>query len=41
MEHLAALCQRCHLTYDMPHHQANARATRRRKALTIQPEFAL
>lgn len=34
LEHLAALCQRCHLAYDLPHHVANARRTRRkRKAL--------
>lgn len=29
---LKAMCQRCHLTYDARHHQANAAATRRRKA---------
>lgn len=28
-EHLAAMCQRCHLRYDLEHHVANARATRR------------
>ena len=28
---LADLCQRCHLRYDVAHHQANARATRRAK----------
>jgi len=27
---LKALCQRCHLTYDAPHHAKNAAATRRR-----------
>lgn len=30
-ENLAALCQRCHLTYDLPDHMANAKATRERK----------
>lgn len=29
--HLKALCQRCHLQMDMPHHVRNARATRARK----------
>lgn len=28
---LAALCQRCHLTYDAPLHRKNAARTRRRK----------
>lgn len=28
---LAALCQRCHLTYDAPIHAAHARVTKRRK----------
>jgi hypothetical protein len=27
---LKAWCQRCHLTYDAPHHAKNAAATRRR-----------
>lgn len=31
-ENLAALCQKCHLTYDAQHHAANAKATRQRKA---------
>lgn len=31
-ENLAALCQRCHLTYDIDEHVQNARATRQRKA---------
>lgn len=31
-DNLAALCQRCHLTYDAKHHAANARATRERKS---------
>lgn len=30
-EHLKALCQRCHLVYDLPHHMRNAAETRRRK----------
>lgn len=29
IEHLAAMCQACHLRYDLPHHVANARRTRR------------
>jgi len=29
---LKAMCQRCHLRYDAPHHAKNARATRHRKA---------
>lgn len=34
-DNLAALCQRCHLTYDARHHAGNARRTReRRKAST-------
>lgn len=28
---LAAMCQRCHLTYDAPLHRENAARTRRRK----------
>lgn len=28
---LKAMCQRCHLVYDLPHHKANARATREAK----------
>jgi hypothetical protein len=30
-ENLKAMCQRCHLRYDTPHHQRNAAATRRAK----------
>ena len=30
-ENLKAMCQRCHLRYDMTHHQLNARRTRRSK----------
>ena len=33
-ENLSALCQRCHLAHDRPHHVAKARASRRaRKAV--------
>lgn len=38
-ENLAALCQRCHLSFDHPDHVAHARATRRAKQLAKQPEF--
>lgn len=31
-ENLKAMCQRCHLRYDVPHHMANARKTRDRKS---------
>lgn len=30
-DNLKAMCQRCHLRYDMPHHQQNAAQTRRAK----------
>lgn len=30
-ENLKAMCQRCHLRYDIAHHQVNARKTRRAK----------
>ena len=30
-DHVKAMCQRCHLRYDVPRHQANARATRAAK----------
>lgn len=30
-ENLRAFCQRCHLRYDIEHHQVNARKTRRAK----------
>lgn len=32
-ENLRALCQKCHLDYDRPHHMKNAAATRRKKWL--------
>lgn len=32
-ENLAALCQRCHLRYDLDEHKANAAITRRNKKL--------
>jgi len=31
-ENLAALCQRCHLSYDAKLHAANARATKEKKS---------
>ncbi|HZT60968.1 MAG TPA: hypothetical protein VFA21_20355 [Pyrinomonadaceae bacterium] len=31
-EHVAALCQRCHLTYDVERHKFNARRTRAARA---------
>ena len=30
--HLKAMCQRCHIRYDLPRHIKNAKATRQRKA---------
>ena len=30
-EHLKAMCNRCHLRYDLDHHKKNARRTRRSK----------
>ena len=35
-ENLAAMCQRHHLAYDHDHHRANAWATRRAKAGTLE-----
>lgn len=35
-ENLAALCQRHHLAHDHHHHQANAQATRRARAGTLE-----
>jgi hypothetical protein len=32
--HLKAMCQRCHLIYDLPHHVANAKRTRRSRKAT-------
>lgn len=32
-ENLKAMCQRCHLLFDLDEHKANARATRRRKII--------
>jgi hypothetical protein len=40
-ENLKAMCQRCHLRYDVDHHKKNSAATRRAKALKVQPEFAI
>ena len=31
-EHVASMCQRCHLRYDAPRHTASAARSRRRKA---------
>ena len=39
LEHLKALCQRCHLRYDLDHHKRRAAATRWRKRTRIQPEL--
>ena len=38
-ENLAALCQSCHLTFDVDEHVANARKTRRARSLAVQPEM--
>jgi len=41
-ENLAALCQACHLRYDMDEHKANAAAPRRRKKIAAgQQEIEL
>lgn len=32
-ENLKAMCQRCHLRYDAPHHRHNAALTRRRRKI--------
>jgi len=34
LEHLKAMCQRCHLIYDLPHHVAASMATRHRRRAT-------
>lgn len=34
LEHLAGMCQRCHLAYDAKLHAANAKETRRRRRAT-------
>ena len=36
---LAAMCQRCHLTYDAPMHKANAARTNRRKKYRMEDLF--
>lgn len=36
MANLRHWCQRCHLNYDHDHHRANAQATRRAKAGTLE-----
>jgi hypothetical protein len=38
-ENLAALCQRCHLGYDMRTHVRNARETRERRRAAAQPSL--
>jgi hypothetical protein len=30
-DHLKAMCQRCHLAYDLPQHRENAARTRRQR----------
>jgi hypothetical protein len=41
-KNLKAMCQRCHLLFDLDEHKANARETRRRKILaTGQQEMQL
>jgi hypothetical protein len=37
--HLKAMCQACHLHYDLPHHMKNAAATRRRKRNNTELEL--
>ena len=36
---LRAMCNRCHLRYDHKHHMKNAKETRKKKSLLIQPEL--
>lgn len=36
-DNLKAMCQRCHLVYDLEHHQRNARATREAKKGPLLP----
>ena len=38
--HLKAMCNRCHLRYDIKHHMANAARTRDRKRGQSRMEFA-
>ncbi|MGL4638860.1 MAG: hypothetical protein ACRCVX_03880, partial [Shewanella sp.] len=35
-ENLKAMCQRCHLTYDLDHHRKTAYATRKAAAMTAE-----
>lgn len=35
---LRVLCQRCHLIYDLPHHQENSKKTRIQKKKTVKLE---
>jgi glyoxylase-like metal-dependent hydrolase (beta-lactamase superfamily II) len=39
-DNLRALCQRCHLAHDRPHHLRNARVTRLRKLDSARPILA-
>lgn len=34
-ENLKAMCQRCHLRYDVPHHRATRRRTRHREQIEL------
>lgn len=36
LDHLKAMCQRCHLNYDLPQHMANAAATRATRRLAAR-----
>ena len=36
LSNLRAMCQRCHLRYDSPHHRKNAAATRRKKKRNVE-----
>ncbi|HXJ71709.1 MAG TPA: hypothetical protein VNM37_02610 [Candidatus Dormibacteraeota bacterium] len=40
-ENLKAMCQRCHLRYDIDHHQRNAAATRRRNKRNLELDLEL
>jgi hypothetical protein len=40
-ENLAALCQSCHLTYDVDEHKANRKKTLRARKRALQPELEL
>lgn len=40
-DNLAALCQRCHLVYDGPHHRASARLRRDRETGQLRLELSI